>query len=356
MLETIREFASELLAESRDADATRRRHAVRMLAIARSAHLTEEDDEPFRLPVVLAERDDMRVALDWAADADVELAAELVVALEHFWNVHATQEVVGRTDQLLPRAHEVPVALRAGILRVRAGAMHVLGRYEICDPLYEESLAIYREIGDERGMASILQRLGNSANERGERERARDLLDQSQELARGRFPYIEIPNYSVLGRAKVMDGDAEGGAALLRKSAEMAADIGWHWWRAGDLWRLASLAIDRGDVDEAERDGSEAIRLYRPDENRPGVAAALISLARVALVRGDHSRAGRLWGAVEAELERSPHAGQWRSYASRAESLLDEADPEFVAAVDEGRSIDLWDIVEFALGEKGAAG
>jgi predicted ATPase len=127
MLETIREFAAERLQASGDVDTLRRRHAARMLEIARSAHLTEEDDEPFALPIVLGERDDMRAGLDWAADSDVELALELLVALENFWNLHATEEVLSRLDQLLPRGGDVPPALRAGALRLRGGALHVLG-------------------------------------------------------------------------------------------------------------------------------------------------------------------------------------------------------------------------------------
>ena len=356
MLETIREFAAEQLAASPEGDAVRRLQAERMLAIAQSAHLTEEDDEPFQVPVVLAERDDMRIALDWAADHDVELALELLVALENFWNVHATEEVVSRLDQLLPAASGVPPALRARVLRVRGGAMHVLGRFNSADQPYEESLALYRELGDDLGVASLLQRLGNSAHERGELERARDLLEQSQQIARGRFPYIEIPNYSVLGRVHIMGGDVEAGTDLLRRSTEMAADLRWHWWLAGDLCRLAQLALDRGDVDEAERDGDEALRLYRPDQNRPGTCWSVTALARVALARGDRRRAGLLWGAVDAEVHTLLAEGNRSWHGSRAGALLDEADPEFLAAVDEGRRIDIWDAVAIALGEKEPAG
>ena len=42
MLETIRELAAEKLAATNEEDALRGRHAKRMLAIARSAHLTED--------------------------------------------------------------------------------------------------------------------------------------------------------------------------------------------------------------------------------------------------------------------------------------------------------------------------
>jgi predicted ATPase/class 3 adenylate cyclase len=352
MLETIREFAAERLARSPDADTTRRRHAERMLAIARSAHLTEEDDEPFQLPVVLAERDDMRAALDWASDNDLELALELLVALENFWNSHAPEEVLSRLEKLLPRADDIPRALRAGALRLRGGALHVLSDFESCDPAYEESLALYRELGDERGVASLLQRLGNSAFQRRELERARRRLEESQELARGRFPFIEVPNDTVLARVQVLAGDVAGGTELLRRSAEMAAAVRMDWWRAGQLCHLALLALDRGDLDEAERDGHEALRIVRQDESRPDTYLPLTALARVALAREEPRRAGRLWGAVEAEDERAPSASWQHWRAERAGPLLHAGDPEFVAGVDEGRQLDVWDAVAIALGEK----
>jgi len=351
MLETIREFAKERLEESPEAEEIRRLHADRMLEIAHSAHLTEDDDERFRLPLVLAEEQDMRAAVDWASDNDLELALQLIVALENFWNVHAPREIVHRLDDLLPRAGGAPPKLRAAALRVRGGALHVDGDFESCDVAYEESLALYRELGNERGIAGMLQRLANSAFHRGEFEKSRALLAESQELAAGRFPYIEIPNITVLGRIDVLSGKVETGASLLRQSADMAAEVDWHWWRAGSLASLAILEVERDDLDEAEEDDREALRIIRPDESRLGTFTPLTAIARVALARDDARRAGVLWGAVEAETERSPSRFWQRWRPDRAGPLLDEASLEFLSSVDTGRQLDLWDAVGIALGE-----
>jgi predicted ATPase/class 3 adenylate cyclase len=351
MLDTIREFAAEQLDGAPDAGGIRRRHAERMLAIARSAHLTEDDDEPFRLPVVLAERDDMRAAVDWASHDDVELALELVVALENFWNVHAADEVLRRLDQLLPKAAGVPPALRAGALRVRGGALHVSGHFEACDPPYEESLALYRALGYERGIAQLTERLANAASRRGELPRAKALAEESLERSQGRFPFIDVANYSLLGRVRTMTGDVEGGTELIRRAAAMAADLRWDWWRAGCLTHLAYLALERGDIDSAERDADEALRIVRQDEGAQEVLPQLMALARVALTRGGSRHAGLLWGAVEAENERAPDRHWLRGRAEWAEPLLGQADPEFLAGVEEGRRLDVWDAVAIALDE-----
>ena len=351
MLETIREFAFERLDASADARVVRQRHAERMLEVARSAHLTEEDDETLRLPIVLAEREDIRAALDWATANDVQRAFELVIALENFWHVHANEELVSRLDALLCRDGVSP-ELRAGALRLRGGALHVLGRFDECDAPYEESLALYRELADERGSGSLLHRLANSALQRGEIERARALIDESQELVRGRYPVIEMTNTTLLGQIAIRTDDVEGGRELLRQSADMAADVGFLWWRSGILSQLAFLAADRGNVEEAERAGREALRLVRSDEGRSGTLLPLVALARAALVQGQPARAGVLWGAVETEAERTLRSTLWqRRRAERAGPLLDETDIEFIGGVEDGKQLEVWDAVAIALGE-----
>jgi predicted ATPase/class 3 adenylate cyclase len=351
MLEIIREFAAERLEESGEADGIRHRYAGRMLEIAREAHLTEEDDEPFRLVVALVEEADMRGAIDWASDHDPELALELIVSLENFWNTQAHTEVLVRLDELVPRAVEAEPSLRAGALRVRGGALHVDGDFDSCDAPYEESLALYRALGDARGVASLLQRLANSALQRGELDRAQRFIEESQELARDRFPFIAIPNDSLLAQIHLARGDVEAGTALLRRSADMAGEANFDWWRAGQLAHLGFFALERGDLVAAERDSRKAIEILRPDENRLGVLLALTVLARVALARGDAQRAGTIWGALEAEHARTRSRIWEQRRRQRAGPLPSEDDPRFVAAADSARDLDFWDAVAIALDE-----
>jgi predicted ATPase/class 3 adenylate cyclase len=352
MLETIREFAAKQLETSGEAEEIRRRHSELMLEIALSAHLTEDDDERFRLPRVLAEEQDMRAAVDWASTTDVELALGLIVALENFWNVHAAREVVRRLGDLLPRAGSAPPRLRAAALRVRGGALHTDGDFVGCDAWYDKSLVLYRELGDERGIASLLQRLANSAWRRREFERSRALVEESQEFAAGRFPYIEIANITVLGRIAVDSGEVEAGVDLLRQAADMAGDVDWHWWRAGALGTLAMIAARRGELSEAEQNSQQALRLIREDDDRVGTYVALTVLARVTLARADRRGAGLLWGALEGESAQSPHGIWLRVRADYAGPLLDETDPEFLTAVEDGKALDIWDAVALALGEQ----
>jgi tetratricopeptide (TPR) repeat protein len=259
--------------------------------------------------------------------------------------------VTRRLERLLPLAGAVRPELRAAALRVRGGALHVGGDFETCDASYEESLALYRRQGSDRGVASLLQRLANSAFQRGELDVSRSRLEESQELAVGRFPYIEIANVSVLGRIALAAGEVDEGVDLLRRAADMADEQAWHWWRSGCLATLSLVAVDRGDLEGAVADSREALGLIREDESRTGALLPLTVLARVDLARGDARRAGLIWGALEAEFRRSL-APAWRlRYEDRAGPLRDARDPAFLSRVEEGADLDIWDAVAIALGE-----
>jgi ATP/maltotriose-dependent transcriptional regulator MalT len=107
------------------------------------------------------------------------------------------------------------------------------------------------------------------------------------------------------------------------------------------------LALLRGDLDEAQREGRAALEMERTQENRLWALYTLAGLAQVALARGDLERAGLLWGAAEKEAESLP---RWPDERARRIGTLAEEDREpVIAARERGRALDLWDAVELAL-------
>jgi hypothetical protein len=175
----------------------------------------------------------------------------------------------------------------------------------------------------------------------------RELTEHSQELARGRFPFIESSNYWLLGQLALLDDDLDGAIELTRRGTEMAHAAGWVWWESGQRYELLMLNLRRGDLDEAEREGRVALEMVRTQENRLWALYTLAGLAQVALARDDLERAGVLGGAADAEGASIPRWSDER--ARRAGPLLEEEREPFVAARD--RALDLWDAVAIALGE-----
>ncbi len=348
MLETIRAFSVERLEESGEADAIRRRHGEHMLEIARSAHLAE-DDLPADVAVGLAEQDNLRAALDWAEKHDPPFGLEIAIELQHLWNAASPEEGMHRFERLLERATPVSPELRAHALRVYGGTVDLSGEFDRSEELWKESLALYRTLGEDRGVAAVEHMLAVSAWRREDWERMRELTEHSLALAQGRFAFIETTGLYLLGQLALVDGDVEQATMLTRRSAEMARGAGWTWWESGQLHALLLLALRRGDLEEAEEQGTAALNLEREQENRLWTLYTIAGLAQVAHAKGDLGRAGLLWGAAEREAERLSKWADER--ARRGGVLVEERHPGFLAAVERGRALELWDAAAVALGE-----
>jgi predicted ATPase/DNA-binding SARP family transcriptional activator len=346
MLETIRELASELLESAGEADAVRARHAARMLAIAEAAHLSEDDDEPYDQPAALVERDDLRIALDWAAERDVILGLELASALENFWGANAPVEGMRRLGQLLDRGIDIPPLLRARALRNLAGAAHQERAWDVADPAYEESLVICTELGDDRGAALILTRLAYRARENGEPDRARALIDDSERVAGGRFLLTEAQNALLLSYLALGEGRLDDAEAALGRSRELADRLSWRWWEAAVHNVSLTVALQRGDLDAAERYGRAALAINVEDEYVRSTGQSIVGLAVVALARDDLERAGVLWGAVSTDARgMGPLTARWAGELR----LRGETEPAFLDAVERGRHLRLEEVAAIAL-------
>ena len=146
-------------------------------------------------------------------------------------------------------------------------------------------------------------------------------------------------------------GDACAGVARTLDSAKISADLAWDWWLGGVLAYLAFLAIGRGDLAAAEPVSLEVLLIDRQEENRSAAFHPLTTLARVVSEREDRRRAGLL-GSARGGARAGVSNQAWEYVrVERSGSLLDETNPTFLAGVEEGRRLELWDAVAMALGE-----
>jgi predicted ATPase len=350
LLETISELASEQLDTFGEVDDTHRRLAERMIAIAEAAHVSEDADEPFHWPVGQAEPEDLRAALDWAIDGDPTLGLELACAYENFWGPHAPVEGVRRVQDLLARADRVSPRLRARALRNIAGAAHQERDFGVAVPAYEESLRIYNELGDLRGAISNRMRLAYCAMARQEYDVARELLHGALRDARGAFPTIQGQGVTLLAHLALFEGRIDDAEAALDESEALAAG-GWKWYVSLRHRQRLAVALARGDLDEAERQGRAGLVINIEQKHAPATTQdSLAGLARVAFLKGDLERAGLLWGAilVQGEHRLGTLAARWR------EELRAETRPEFLAALERGAELDLWEAAALVLDDEPA--
>jgi predicted ATPase len=351
MLETIREYALERLEESGEADAVRRRHADFFLALAESANMSAEGDYGRRYDILPPEQDNLRAAIDWALEAgEIELGLRLAVALENFWVITDPFEGMRRFEALLAESDGLDTVLRARALRCYSGSCHISGDYERAQSAIEESLALFREAGDDQGAAVLLHRLGITKLVRGG-SGARELFEESLEIFRRTGSRRgEGEAIGALGYLAHAEGDLVQALDLFRQSAEIAAPLGFTWWQANMLAAIAECALDLGQAAEAGGPARESLALAAEIGNRQGTVYGLALLARAAAESGDPVRAGRLWGALEAEEERGP-VGQWEGERETFEArVLGHNGPELERGLEEGRRLSLDAAVAEALG------
>jgi len=187
MLETVREYGGERLAEGGEADAARRAHAAHYLGVAERAEAAfyGSRPEPWR-DLLETEHDNFRAALAWAGAAgEVETALRLGARLEPLWWVlgHAGE---GRRwlERALAGGDGAPDAVRAEALGVAGRLAWQQGDHAGATALAADALALARPTGDRAGMAGALNVLGMVAGARGRQAEARQRFEAALALYR----------------------------------------------------------------------------------------------------------------------------------------------------------------------------
>jgi predicted ATPase/class 3 adenylate cyclase len=243
MLETIREYGWERLNESGELEEIRHAHAAYYL------HLAEHIDPHLRsaqqgvwLARLRAEHDNLRAALRWSIDhGEKEMALRLGGALWYFWELCGPWgEGRAFLEQALAASEGVAEAVRAKALGGASVLMGNLGDFEQAIALGQQSLALFRKLGERPGTALSLYSLGTMAWLRGNLEPARSLLEEALTLFRG----LDDP-----------------------------------WGIASSLISLASVALERGEYARTRALLEESLALAREQEDKRGIANALLTWA-----------------------------------------------------------------------------
>ncbi|HEX9438485.1 MAG TPA: tetratricopeptide repeat protein, partial [Roseiflexaceae bacterium] len=313
MLETIREYALERLAARGEAEALREQHLEHYLALAEAAapHLRGAEQ------IVWAERlevehDNFRAALTWAHEhgtvdgsttAGAEAELRLAGALFWFWDMR-DYSIEGR------RWLEGALARTDGPARTaaRARALFAAGHFAAIQNDFmaararlEESVALWRELGDKRGLA------------------------------------LSLVYHNSLGWVTLLERRIAAARALFAEGVALWRELGDRWGLAFALWSLGA-AVRREDPAAARPTLEESVALFREVGDRKGLAEALVQLGIVARLEGDHTRAASLLeeslalgrevgdkGDVSLALQRLGEVVQDQGDAQRALALFQQS-------------------------------
>jgi predicted ATPase/class 3 adenylate cyclase len=156
MLETIREFAVEQLAAEDALDDAARDHAARFADLVRQAE-PELTGGPEWLDRLDLDQANLRSALAWLTDHDIEQALNMGGELWRFWHRrgHLREGLATLTALLARPEAQAPTLARAKALIGLAGVAYWQLKYDAARRAYEEALALARSLGDERLQAEI---------------------------------------------------------------------------------------------------------------------------------------------------------------------------------------------------------
>jgi predicted ATPase len=359
MLETIREFALDRLAESGEQDEVARAHANYFRALAERAETTGEASYAAGwLERLDGERDNFRAAIRWALDAgEPLLALRTVIALTGLWTVRGVyREWRSWLTEALDAAPEAPAELRATALRDLGATFFFTSDHEQATAVSERALELFRELGDTRAVASMLDRLAAPAGMTGDHEKSRAFADESLAL----FRELGDRQGALYPLSKVAwdewkRGDPEVGLVLAEEALALAREFGDTWWQAGLLPALAEMMRERGELERAVAAGGECVSLARELGDARTLLYGLGTLALLAAADGDAVRAGRLWGAVETLEARGEARMDDDERARYREEVFALAGAELETGIAEGRAITVEDAIEYALAPPSAA-
>jgi predicted ATPase/DNA-binding CsgD family transcriptional regulator len=318
MLETVREFAVEQLAERGEDVAARRRHAAYFLELATRAERALWGDDPGDLRgLIWSEEGNLRAAVTWAiGSGDAETALRLARVM--FDPQSYTGDNAREQQSWLRRALALPGGSPGARVRALFRSAWLLGIDDLAGAVAsaEEALALARRHDDGYGVAEALRILGALETNTEDTAYARSRLLE----ALAGFRTLGVPGRIgwTLHHLSVLDGIGPEADLV---SASVASEEALAIFRDLDHMRgveevlnwQAELAYKLGDLPRSLATAQEGLAMPKPAWRSSDY---LDRIADIAGLIGRPETAARLYGAADAQRER---AGRRIEPAFRAE-------------------------------------
>jgi predicted ATPase/DNA-binding XRE family transcriptional regulator len=402
MLETIREYALERLESTGDAEAIYRAHLEYFLRIAETAepHLWDQEQEVWRQRLSI-DLDNIRSALHWSLERkdaktdEIELGANLIGVLWYFWYLIgaageacrwleaamelSTQANLVRAKLLLAygslvwQRGDLSTASRAmqesvNLYRLQeddkglAEATHMLAHivfdrqeYVAAEEIFRQSLALYKTLGNQVLVSTIICDLGMVASQQGNLQIAREYYEES--LAS--FTQLNIKDGKAqailrLGDLARLAGNYQEAKDLYEQALIINRELHIPQEIACALHKLGFVALRYGDIRHGQELFKDSLAIQYAADNQQGIAECLAGLASSLVMLREGESAARFFGAASGILTRTglPMApadlAEWQRDEARARAKCDSH--IFEKAWAEGEVLNLKQAVELADG------
>ena len=368
MLVTIRDYAHERLAAGQEYEELGHRHANAYLALVENVSSELIGRQAREIADRLeTDHDNLRAALDWAVEhGEVEYALRFVIAVWRFWQTRGhLVEARQRVDTILglPGVAEQPVELLSHALAAAGGITYWQGDTSATHNYYVRALDAARKTRDRRLIAESLYNLGFAPL---------DTEHPSQEGFAAGQAFVEesLALYREIGDTK---GIADANWALSIGVAASAGEVTEairHGEEALRLYRqlddpfgtgwasylIGSLRIRHDPPEGVEKYFREALSIFARAADKSGILLLLGAYAILAQRAGQDERFHRLGGTVERLREQSG-AGLADVPVEFVDFALPErpTDPVALEQWAEGSRMSVEEAIAYALGDTAAS-
>jgi predicted ATPase/class 3 adenylate cyclase/DNA-binding CsgD family transcriptional regulator len=356
LLETIREFAHERLAEAGELGAARERHVHHFSVLddvvldgwpsTRAVEVLDELEEDYG---------NVLAALEWAAGSEPCTGARLLFARRDLFLLLGQADGRRLADLLLERCpardrHRIELLITAGLLAMMVADVAAAKRAH--QEAWELSVDLQapRLEGWARFFHGLADTLGGSV------EDARPQLEAAKALLRGEsIPFGEAAAEAALGLTYVMAGEPDRGQELLKQALAIQTAEGYGWGQGqAHLYLGITAAASGNHAHDAATHYREAIASLRPYRDSSLLPVALVGQADL-LRHRDPARALRI--APASWSIRSRIGGEFtpffRAIAERVRTACEaQLGDEVEATWTEGTRLSVDDAVALAFGTR----
>jgi predicted ATPase/class 3 adenylate cyclase len=290
MLETIRQYAREKLLESGYRESSLDRHLAYYLKLAEKAEPELFRSKQVRWRNILNnELDNLRTALEWSLVTQVKSGLQLIVATRLFWG---TRSDITKVDtwlaQFLERYTE-PDSLRVQALVTHCFWLRLQGDLGEARKIAEQSVELARSISDKQAEAFSLLGLGAMILTEGNFREGTPFVQQS--LALYKSLGDKFGQTGALEWLYINKNDLELSKSYVLECLKLHRELDNLWGVALCLSELAHRAVWGGDNSLAERWLQEAQTIYRQLGDPSGEAWVWQKIGTLAYWQGDYSQA-----------------------------------------------------------------
>lgn len=355
LLHVIREYGMELLISSGDLDQTRNALAVYYLRLAEEAEPALKGPmQALELHRLEPELENFRAALNILLEHnETEAALRLAIALQQVWmlggymneglyfleqGIRATREgkslVAGnvvakalgnagrlafwqndpeRATALLNESESLNRTLKenqqslAATLHYQSNIAYNRGEIQRAAAMQVESLQLYQEIGDQKGIAELMLVTGAHALYKGDYDQARELCEEGLALVRNAGnTWIVAALLHYLGWIMFMQGNNESARKFSEESVSIFKMLGKSVFAVESRIVLAYIVDALGEQETAYVLHQESLAMGREMGSQDDIGRALCGVGHLTLRTGDLAQAREIYAESIAFLK-----GRW---------------------------------------------